>query len=479
MASYESWNCAIATYFTSGSAKGTPIFLSVDSEAIEEIAARFLPEPVKDNPLHDFLAAVRQKCKAPFREEIILHPFRASIDGMPGCIGFLGTMVLAAYNMHDDNEINESNYFSRLRELLHLPMEVGRPEGMKPPGVEEPFWESWNRYLIDLGFLDTSERGSGPQTYLRYVFSQAILRESDKQYLRRRFHDDHLPLQFDCDQLGFWLSRKQINRKHLLEGLHHSEPGRVWEFYQAAYRVYQDGDWIDGIEKKKMLACNRLRNIESGLYLIEDLLGNQQYWLLPRQPVRMPLGQLTVKPPNGDFDQAPLRPLRAGFFSPLWPQIPFINEALECSVCGDPCIQKLLFPKRHFWILMRDPENPYGAWATWKPYPELGEHLLVLCRKGPFELEMVRFKETKLLDWTNRVECEEWVEYHGCMVLSYDWGGFICTPECIALANALAPRTMANISLLGGLRDPNQNTWLEGFPPDIKVYGFEQQLVKS
>ena len=131
---------------------------------------------------------------------------------------------------------------------------------------------------------------------------------------------------------------------------------------------------------------------------------------------------------------------------------------------------------------MCDPENPQGTWATWKSYLDLGERLLVLCRKGFFDTEMQRFKEAKLLNWATRVECEDWVEYHECMVLSYDWGGFITTPDCRALADALAPRTMTSVSLMGGLRDHNQNAWLEGFPPSMKVYGFDHQfelVVKS
>jgi hypothetical protein len=136
----------------------------------------------------------------------------------------------------------------------------------------------------------------------------------------------------------------------------------------------------------------------------------------------------------------------------------------------------MLFPKRDFWVLVRDPENPQGTWASWKPYLDLGEQLLLLCRRGAFDAEMARFRAAKLVDWTERTECADWVEYHGCMVLSYDWGGFIATPECRSLVDALAPRTMAGVSLSGGLRDPNQNAWIEGFPPSLKVYGFERQF---
>ena len=245
MADYEAWNRAIIAYFTAGVPKGSPIFLSVDSEAIEDIADRFLEEPVDADPLNDFVEAVRQCCVASFCDSVSIEGLRAKIGDVPGGVGFLGLMVYAAYNMQEEEGIDESNYFLRLRKVLGLPLyERGRPEGL-PPGEEEPLWKAWNRYLTNAGFQVTAERGAGPQTYLRYILSQAILRESDKQYLRQHFHDAHLPLQFDCDQLGFWLSRQNVNRRHLSEGLHHPDPGRVWEFYRAAHRVYEVGDWVD------------------------------------------------------------------------------------------------------------------------------------------------------------------------------------------------------------------------------------------
>lgn len=474
MAHYEAWNRAIVSYFTAGVATGSPIFLSVDSEALEEIATRFLDEPVADDPVSDFVNAVHQQCVVPSSESLRLDSLKTRTGDVPGGVAFLGLLVSAAYNMHEEEGIDESNYFLRLRDVLNLPPRRGRPEGM-PAGAEEPLWKAWNKYLIDAGFRATAERGAGPQTYLRYIFSQAILRESDKQYLRQQFNDSHLPLQLDCDQLGFWLSRQPINRTHLSEGLHHPDPERVWEFYRSAHRVYEIGDWIAGVTPRSAQGVAQLRTIECGLYRTEDFVDEPQYWLFPRQLARMRSSQLSIVHPI-DTSNQPLRSLRAGFFAPLWPQAPFIDRALECSVVGDPSVKKLLFPKREFWILLPDPENPHGAWATWKPYLELGERLLVLCRYGPFDAEMTRFKEEKLVNWTTRVECEAWVEYHGCMVLSYDWSGFIAAPECRALADALAPRAMANVSLIGGLRDPNQNAWLEGYLPVLKVYGFERQF---
>ena len=93
--------------------------------------------------------------------------------------------------------------------------------------------------------------------------------------------------QFDCDQLGFWLSRQPITRRHLFEGLHHPDPGRVWEFYRAAHRVYEAGDWVADTTFRSAEDRSRLRSIECGLYRTEDLLGESQYWLFPKQPDRM------------------------------------------------------------------------------------------------------------------------------------------------------------------------------------------------
>lgn len=475
MAHYDAWNRAIVAYFMAGAAKGSPIFLSVDSEAIEEIAARFLDEPVTGDPLLDFVGAARHYCVNPWRTSVSIDILKAKVGDVPKGVGFLGLLVYAAYNMQEEEGIDESNYFRRLREVLGLPVyQSGRPDGL-PPGEEEPLWEAWNEYLTNAGFQETAERGTGPQTYLRYVFSQAILRESDKQYLRQRFHDAPLPLQFDCDQLGFWLSRQTVNRRHLSEGLHHHDPGRVREFYRAAHRVYEAGDWVINPAARTQAERSKLRNIECGLYRTENLFGEPQYYIFPKEPARMRSSQLTVTQ-SPEVSSWPLRRLRTGYFAPLWTQIPFVDAALQFPVIGDPGVQTLLFPKREFWILTLDPENSLGAWATWRPYLELGERLMILCRKGPFDTEMARFKEAKLLDWAARTEDEDWVEYYGCMVLSYDWGGFISTPECRALADALAPRAMAGVSLMGGLRDPNQNAWLEGFPPVVKVYGFERQF---
>lgn len=480
MADYNAWNKAIAAYFTAGTPKGAPIFLSLDEEATEEIAERFLEVAVENDPTSDFLQAVRKQCVNPFTQEVNVTKLQDRLEGIPGGVAFLGLLVLAAYNMHEEEGIDQSNYFIRLRELLALPESRGRPEGLER-GDTEPLWRKWNKYLEKNGFQATAERGAGSHKYIRYPLSQAILRESDKQFLQQRFHEARLPQNYDCDQLGFWISRQPITRKHLKEGLHHPNPERVWEFYRAAHRVYETGEWLNTPNRCARSSHKQRRTIECGLYRTQDLKGQVQYYLFPKQPARTESKTLSVNL-EGNIGERALRPLRPGFYEPLSPQIPFIDESIEYTVIGDSIITKMIFPSRDFWIVVCDPENPYGAWATWKPYLAIGEHCLVLCREGIFEEEMTRFRKEKLLEWDQSIKVQGWVEYHGCMVLSYDWSGFISSENCQPLAAALTPRSLAGVSLIGGLRDPNQNSWLYGYPPAAKVYGFEkafEMIVKS
>jgi hypothetical protein len=471
MASYEAWNLAISAYFTAGSAQGSPIFLSLDEDALDDLANNFLNEKV-DDPQKDYILSVKDYCFLKTESKIDIATLQKNINGIPNCVAFLGAMVLAAYRMQDEEGVDESNYFRRLREVLGLPLVYGRPIEI-PPGYEEVLWIRWNNFLKQDGFEPTAEKGTGPQTYIRYPLSQAILRESDKQYLRGKYTESRIATHMDTGQLGFWLSRQQINRKHLREGIFHADPARVWAFYNAAFRVYGEADWSEGLVHTSKTVSQKVHNIESGLYRVESLSGDVSYHIFPKQPERSRSVQLYISNESTNITEE-LRPLKEGFFKPLWPQNPFVEKAIQFPLTGNPHIQYLLFPKRDFWILNTEANNPQSALATWKPYRELGEKLLILCKNGPFCNEMENLRKSKLIDWTKEVQCAGWVEYYSCMVLSYEFGDYIATPESRALVDSLAPQAPASIALSGGLRDTNQNAWLVGYQPSLKVYGFEK-----
>ena len=472
MVAYESWNNAIAAYFVSGTPKGSPIFLSLDGDAIHEIASGFLGQQIEDDAVEHFVAAVRRRVISR-KNRLCIDGLENKIEGIPGGVGFLGLMVYAAHNMQEADGIDDSNYFIRLRDLLNMPG-TGRPDGL-PPGREEPLWLDWNRYLLKSGFQKTAYRGLGSRTFLQYVISQAILRESDKHYLINKFSEARLPLYLDPEQLGYWLSSHHITRKHLSEGLNHNDSSRRWEFYRAAHAVYQSADWSS--EEGHGCRSNTLqnKNIECGLYRAENLMGESEYYIFPKQPFRTHAGA-TNPVVSHNYDEYSLETLRPGFYNPLWEIQPFVETPMEFPVDGHARLQKLVFPKRDFWILVRDPENSYGAWATWKPYVEIGEEFLLLCRKGKIVSALEKFRKEKLIDWNNSDENENWVEFQDCMVLCYDWTEVTVDPECQALVNVLTPRSVAGVSVIGGLRDPNSSAWLEGCAPKVKVYGFEKEF---
>jgi hypothetical protein len=227
------------------------------------------------------------------------------------------------------------------------------------------------------------------------------------------------------------------------------------------------------------------RTLEAGLYRVTDLRGRPTYWLLPRQPARFQPRPLQLSRANRE-DTVPLRPLRPGFYRPVWAQQPFLSEPMNLTVSGDQRLTSLLFPKRDFWVLTEDPEDPAGCYATWSRYVEVGQRFTVICREGEAVAEMRRWRDlrdtndARLLDWEEDVNRGEGLhEFLGCMVLSYELRAIAPTASCQALLDAIVPRSALAVSLSGGLRDPNQAAWLEGFPPTIKIYGFAGGITLS
>ena len=180
MPSYSEWNDAIAKFFIEGVPPGEDIYLSVDEDALAEIAAFWFPEDQLTSAVRDFELAVRKACVSTGR--VILPRTTPSLPaGPPQCLAFLGAMVLAAHRMSPEGGISEINYFTRLREILRLTEESGRPPGMSPPAPEEALWIALNQWLISNELQPSAERGpDGPTKYTNYPLSQSLLREGDK-----------------------------------------------------------------------------------------------------------------------------------------------------------------------------------------------------------------------------------------------------------------------------------------------------------
>lgn len=479
---YMQWNRRTARHFLYGRQAGSPIFLSFDAEAAELIAAELNAatvegdEQLSKDPTEQFLEVVRGVCV--FNGHVPLNQLPQDEEtDIPGGVAFLAAMVLAAHRMRDDDQGAEAAYFLRLAELLHTP---GDRAGI-PTGAEEPLWLQWNGFLRARGYLTTAESGSGPTRFLQYVRSQAVLRDSDKEAIRKEFARRSVPDGLDVEQLGFWLRQETWTRRYLREGFAHPDPHRRAEFYRSAYDVYQTRVLVsseDAAGEAHVARQRQGRTIEAGLYRETDLRGRPTYWLLPRQPERFEPRSMHVSLP-GAAAPIRLRTLRPGFYRPLAPQSPFVEAPLQFPVTGDPRLTTMLFPQRDFWILTEDPEDPSGPYASWSRYLEVGQRFTLLCKPGALVAEMRRLRNWRdlnqqpLVNWTKDEQVAADVhEFFGCMVLSYELGAVTASPESQKLLDSLAPRAAVSVALAGGLRDSQESAWLEGFPPVVVTYGF-------
>lgn len=480
MATYDEWNKAIAEYFVSGLSSGSTVYLSVDEDALMVIGARFeQSENDHVNWVEDFIEAVRFKCVT---GDTVYLPRDSGYqsDQIPRCVAFLAAMVLAAHHMigeeTEDETILQTNYFKRLRQVLSLSdEEIGRPEGLMPPGIEEGLWEKWNRWLIINGWLHSAEQGqSNYNKFINYPLSQALLREADQEILERLFRQQvnsgQLSRVWDRDTIGFWIRRQQFGSRHLRDLIQESDFRRYEAVTDAIFEVYTSIDWsqeIDATSGKRRIGQRR---ITAELYRVEDaIMGDLKYHLYPRQPRQFDGGSLKVVHNDSVY---PLREERQGWFMPLWPDSPDGGGLYE--VDGHPQIKELYLPERKFWILVRDPENDVsGVFASWG-HPGLGETFILLCRKE-YTDQMELFRQEDLINWAHDFSInDEWVEYRECKIISQSWEGII--PQHQDLYDILKPRVSATISLKGGLRVPNQGGWLEGYAPEMTIIAFDDSV---
>ena len=473
MPSYSEWNEAIASFFIGGVPPGEAVYLSLDEDALFEIAAYWFSDDRLTDPVKDFESAVRMMC-VPRGRVILPKTAPSSPEGPPQCLAFLGAMVLAAHRMSPEGGLSEINYFTRLREILGLTEESGRPPGMSPPAPEEALWVALNQWVISNELQPSAERGpEGPTKYTNYPLSQSLLREGDKGKLGREFKrfEGQLGRNADRERVGGWFLNRadDFSTSHIRSLAKEAIADRYEALVDAVYKVYADVDW-----EKPGFDGDRLHRspwLTAGLYReFNPLSGQLSYLLLPRNAARDFHGPLEIV---HEGIVKPMRGSRDGQFYPLWPVDPTGGETYR--VTGDPRVTELRIPLRRFWVLTRDPFDEASAIFASRGSPKLGETFLLLCRTE-LEEQISILRDEGLLDWGgDPVELRShggWVEYRECQVLSASWDGVIFQiPE---LFEELRPRSRASISLQGGLKTDRRDAWLEGYLPNIFVTAFDQ-----
>ena len=476
MASYLEWNEAIAKYFTYGLTPGDTYYLSVDEDALIEIATDHLGEPRVPDAVKDFEMAVQEECVTGRRVTLPeTTPQRPS--GAPSCLAFLGAMVLAAYRMAPEDDIAEINYFTRLREIIGMAGERGRPPGLSAPGApEERLWLALNSWILRCGWQPSADRGpDGPLKFTNYPLSQSLLRTGDKGKLTRDFGNAESDLGKDSDRerVSAWFFNRatDFSTHHIRKLAQEATTDRYEAIADAVYDVYASIDWNRSVaDRGAPDGWRGSRRLMAGLHReFDPILGTTTYHLFPRRQHKETRTDLSVER-NGKLE--PLYQEQNGHFRPMWPVHPDGGETYQ--VTGDPRVTDLYLPTRRFWVLTRDRYDEASGTFASRGAPRLGETFLLLCREECQE-QLHILKDEGLLDWdddpVDMPDYHGWMEYRECMALSASWDGII--PQIPELFDELRPRGRASISLQGGLKTGRRDTWLEGYLPHLFVTSFD------
>lgn len=471
MASYDEWNHALLSYFTEGIQRGTSVFLSVDEDVLYQIGHNL--QLRAEDITKDFCQAIRRKIV--LEDRINLNEVEGrNTDDKPQGLAFLAAMVLAASWMADSEAISNANYFKRLREVLSLPIEEGRPRGMDT-GAEELLWQEWALWLQENGFLPSAHRGEGARIYIEYPISQALLRSADKVRLRKLFREKHWPQGWNVETLIHHIQRESIYLSQHLQNLLHSHGQHYQAAVEAIHEVYESYDFQHIDQVTTSTPALRTPHLTAELFRSEDPFSRQiQYYIYPHGPRRWHANQIQVSVSGDLFTLVEERP---GWYAPMIPVTEeTLNQGAKYKVEYPSDIDWLMFPDRQFWILIPDPDNPdSGSYASWGT-PPLGTPFILLCKEGLVP-QLMDLRNERLIEWKDNPQpltnYGQWVEVQYCMVLEQAWSGVFIENQ--QLKEALVPHMSLSVSLSGGLRVPGLRAWIEGHGPQITIFGFDAE----
>lgn len=478
MANYYDWNQAIYQQVTAGLQPGSRVFLSIDDEALVNAGRLLDPAPPRSDRVADFLRAVRAR-HALGNSVRNISPLGDEANKVPNYLSFLTATVLAAYRMAEDEEISQTNYFTRFKEVLGISSGGRRPDGFEP-GVEDTLWQHWANWLTLRGYLPSAERGEGPWTYINYPISQTLLRQADRETLWRHFTNRRWSRNLDE---GVVVARVLREQKYLSSHLNSllsdqsMRPARKQGLYKAIYDVYDlwtnSGAGGAG-DYRQVVSAGQARNLVAGLYRTFNYFsGEPEYALFPQQPRGLQVEHAQVEYKGRTYRLTPTRP---GWYQPLWDvSAADLIHGLRIAIEAAEELENLVLPRRNFWILTPDPDDPTsGVCASWGK-PAIGTPFIILCRPE-LQAQLEELKTQGLIQWrTDPLPVwagESWLEFEDVMVVSDGWGAVIFEND--DLLESLQPSRSVGISFSSGLR-VRQGGWLVDYGPEVTVHSFSNQ----
>jgi len=478
MSDLYDWNQAIYQYITAGLPSGSRVFLSIDDAALVS-AGRLLDQiPLPSERVNIFLRAVRARYVVGSRIHNIT-PLGDEANKVPGYLSFLAATVLAAYRMAEGEEISQTNYFTRLNEVFGFPGKQGRISGLDT-GIEENLWEHWANWLIRRGYRPSAEAGKGSRKFVNYPISQTLLRQADREALWRFFTNRNWSRSLDEDVVvARALREQQYFSNHLRNLLSDQSMGaaRRQGLYQTIFEVYDlwanSGAGSQG-DYQQVISAGHTRNLAAGLYRTFDRFGGEpEYALFPRQIRRLQVERAQV---TYQGQTCPLTSIRPGWYQPFGDiSASDLDHGLKLDINGTDELDKLVLPRRDFWILTRDPDDPYsGIYGSWGK-PAIGVPFIILC-KPDMQTQLELLREQGLIQWrvepVNAWEGKTWLEFEDVMVVSDGWGTVLFDND--DLLESLQPGKSIGISLSGGLRT-GQSGWLTNHGPTIIINTFHKR----
>lgn len=191
-AKYDVWNEALAELAFPWLDKPEPVYLDLEDEFLQELAARTGTElgRVEEVLANDVRATLRSGGPATIFEDHERRARRWRRGGRrkePPFLALLAVFCLAAERMHAGDGMSATNFFGRLRGVLQWDDQRLDQAYRR---VAEPFWGELNRWLID----QDGQRGLPTAFALSHrhvglTVSQALVRSGDREGLKDFFRE--------------------------------------------------------------------------------------------------------------------------------------------------------------------------------------------------------------------------------------------------------------------------------------------------
>lgn len=276
---YIQWNRAIAEYYFSETSDNNDVYLTITPRILGVAISKYRGKTISPHEAEsDFIKTVSDVYRTEVKRIGLKVAFKTSHgqDRLPKCLGFLALSVLAAYQMHSDEDTGGNAYYKRLADLLGCKLEGNYPEGFTTAEFED-LWKYLQKNQSRIAFIEPE---SNSKRYVSYPLAHVPLRQIDVEKLPQFFATagyepesrvSHDKINADLNRLDYAFSK----------------PGRAAlndsRRKVAITEIAQELECWDGSVKEAI--DRRSTRVEM---LLEFRNRQPQLYYLPRQPSEFP-----------------------------------------------------------------------------------------------------------------------------------------------------------------------------------------------